>query len=1190
MINKHSKIKNSFTFLLIVFFCLPSFGQQQPIDSIRYSLGKVNKPDDINALDKRFFNGLNAGDQFGQSVSSAGDVNGDGYDDLIVGAPNYDNGASTDAGRAYIYFGGTIINNTPDVILTGEATSNYFGSSVSTAGDVNGDGYSDVIVGAYGNNGNTGKSYVYFGGSTMNNIADVTMTGEAVGNYFGGSVSTAGDVNRDGYSDVIVGAYGNNGNTGKSYVYFGGSTMNNIADLTMTGEAVGNFFGGSVSTAGDVNGDGFSDVIVGASFNNSSTGKSHIYFGGSTMNNIADVSMTGEAAGNLFGTSVFTAGDVNGDGYSDVIVGASFNNSSTGKSYIYFGGSAMNNIADVTMTGETAGNLFGFSVSTAGDVNGDGYSDVIVGAYANNSWTGKSYIYFGGSAMNNIADVTMTGEAAGDYFGSSVSTAGDVNGDGFSDILVGAYRYNVNGNNSGRAYLFENSLTGNDIADDFFTGEATGNRFSYSVSTAGDLNGDGYDDFIVGAYGYNSNTGRAYIYYGGTTPNNTAIVVLTGEATNNYFGASVSSAGDVNGDGYGDVIVGAYGNNSSTGKSYIYFGGPTMNNTADVTMTGEATNNYFGASVSSAGDVNGDGYGDVIVGAYGNNSSRGKSYIYFGGSTMNNTADITMSGEAASSLLGYSVSTAGDVNGDGYSDVIVGAYVNNIGTGKSYIYFGGSSMNNTPDIIMTGEAVNNNFGISVSTAGDVNGDGYSDVIVGAPGNNDIGKSYIYFGGSPMDNLADVTMAGEAAENYFGVSTSTAGDVNGDGYSDVIVGAQYINSHTGKSYIYFGGSTMNNTPDITMTGEATNNYFGYSVSTAGDVNGDGYSDVIVGAYGNNISTGKNYLFLSSSPAIKPRIASIKDIAFDQGGNVNVYFVRSGYDAKGPNNIITEYLVEMSNPPAISGFSWAQLGTVQPVQNLLYTFNAQTPNDSATNNSGTYFFRVTARTEDPNQYWRSNILSGHSADNIAPFAVSGFTANSVVSNTALHWHPNSDIDLYNYVLFRSSSPTIDPNVQTPISTVTDTLFTDINPPAGEVYYFILAQDIHNNFSPLSIAGGGDFVGVEIRIYLEGAYSGGSLSQSLTLPTISPYNINDIASSIPIGAVDWVFLELRDKNNSSSVLGSVSAFVKTDGTIVNMFGGSPVYIPVTSPISDKYFVVVKHRNHLGIMSATAINVINN
>ena len=138
------------------------------------------------------------------------------------------------------------------------------------------------------------------------------------------------------------------------------------------------------------------------------------------MDNIADVIMTGEAAGDNFGFSVSTAGDVNGDGYSDVIVGAYYNDaggSNAGRSYIYFGGTLMDNTADVIMTGEAAGDYFGYSVSTAGDVNGDGYSDVIVGAYSNDaggSDAGRAYIYFGGASMDNIADVIMTGEAAGD--------------------------------------------------------------------------------------------------------------------------------------------------------------------------------------------------------------------------------------------------------------------------------------------------------------------------------------------------------------------------------------------------------------------------------------------------------------------------------------------------------------------------------------------------------------------------------------------------------------------------------------------------------------------------------------------------------------------------------------------------------------------------------------------------------
>ena len=179
------------------------------------------------AITERFFTGQAAGDRFGISVSTAGDVNGDGYSDIIVGAPFNDAGGN-DAGRAYIYFGGTSMDNIADVIMTGEAADDRFGFPVSTAGDVNGDGYNDVIVGAIFNDagGNTaGRAYIYFGGTSMDNNVDVTMTGEAAGDFFGISVSTAGDVNGDGYSDVIVGAYFNDAggsDAGRAYIYFGG--------------------------------------------------------------------------------------------------------------------------------------------------------------------------------------------------------------------------------------------------------------------------------------------------------------------------------------------------------------------------------------------------------------------------------------------------------------------------------------------------------------------------------------------------------------------------------------------------------------------------------------------------------------------------------------------------------------------------------------------------------------------------------------------------------------------------------------------------------------------------------------------------------------------------------------------------------------------------------------------------------
>ena len=1055
------------------------------------------------AMNRKFFTGQAAGDNFGYSIASAGDVNGDGYSDIIIGALNNDAGGSN-AGRAYIFFGGPAMSTTPDVILTGEASMDLFGTSVAGAGDFNGDGYDDVIVGAYQHGGShQGRAYIYLGGPKMNNVADVVMTGSNANDYFGISVARAGDVNGDGYSDVIVGAYNYSSGTGIAYIFYGGTGLDNHADVVLTGEAAGNYFGFSVAGAGDVNGDGYSDVIVGAFQNGrggSNAGSAYIYFGGASMDNSADLILSGTAAEDNFGISVGGAGDVNDDGYSDVIVGAPNNDvggSDAGIAYIFFGGYNMQPYAGISFTGVSAGDHFGRSVAGAGDVNGDGYCDVIVGApdnQSNGAGAGRAYIYFGGAAMDNIADAVLTGDAAGDALGISVACAGDVNGDGYGDVIVGAHLNDAGGTNAGRVYLYLNSLSGSDIADEFFTGYAAGDELGYSVANAGDVNGDGYPDVIVGAPQYNSGQGRAYIFFGGPGMNNTADVVLTGATSHIYFGTSVASAGDVNGDGYSDVIVGAPSSGGS-GQAIIFFGGASMDNTPDVTLSGEAASNDFGHSVAGAGDVNGDGYSDVIVGALynsANGSHAGRAYIFLGGPGMDNTADLILTGKAAGDEFGGSVAGAGDVNGDGYSDVIVGAIGSDVGgsaAGQAYIFFGGASMDTTADVVFTGEAAGDFFGNAVACAGDVNGDGYSDVIVGAYYSDangvESGRAYVFFGGAVMDNMADVALTGEAPGDHFGTSVACAGDVNGDGYSDVVVGARDNDAggvDAGRAYILFGGPGMDNTADIILTGEAPNNAFGISVACAGDVNGDGCSDVIVGAHGNGAggtNAGRAYLYLSTPPPVKPRIAAVRDVPNDQGGQVTVNWIHSGYDARGIAKI-TEYVVQRSLPPGTSGFAWQNVATMTATQEPRYSYIASTPSDSITSSSGTVYFHVVARTSNSLESWKSNILAGHSVDNLAPLSPAGAQLLPLVDGPIkIHWNPDkTDPDVGHFSVYRSTSSGFLLNDGTRLKTTIDTTVTDSTTEIGQQYYYkVTTVDIHGNESQPTAELGGTALPIQL-----------------------------------------------------------------------------------------------------------------
>ncbi len=390
------------------------------------------------------------------------------------------------------------------------------------------------------------------------------------------------------------------------------------------------------------------------------------------------VNLNGTGGG--FGWKVSSAGDVNGDGYDDVIVGSN----GYPKVFIYFGGVILDSIADVVLS-ETSGYSggFGSSVSGAGDLNGDGFDDVIIGKSQYTYNHGRAYIYFGSSNMDNIADLILEvsdpyGSAA---FGSSLSSVGDVNGDGFPDVIVGDNNYD---GIHGRAYIYYGGIIMNNIPDVILDKSNSYIYFASSVSGAGDLNGDGYDDVIISADPTSSiGFGVALIYYGAQNMSNYERLKFTCSSDNC---SSVSSAGDVNGDGYDDVIIGESRNSNNTGKANILFGGVNMDNISDLALFGEHTNAYFGNSVSKAGDLNNDGYDDFIVGSYKYNGA-GKVYGYYGGIIMNNNPGLTLNSESSESYFGRCVSNAGDVNNDGYDDIIIGADGYDAGKGKAYVYF-----------------------------------------------------------------------------------------------------------------------------------------------------------------------------------------------------------------------------------------------------------------------------------------------------------------------------------------------------------------------------------------------------------------------------------------------------------------------------------------------------------------------
>ncbi len=487
--------------------------------------------------------------------------------------------------------------------------------------------------------------------------------------------------------------------------------------------------------------------------------------------------------------------------------------------------------ADLVLNGQedddpTSADIFGDSVACAGDFNGDGLDDVIVGNPVHDGgarFSGSAYVFFGGrdGPINNPdmnADVVLHGAGEADSFGISVAGVGDFNGDGLQDIVIGAPGDDDNGPSSGSAFVFFGRdvvspivLFADTDADIVIRGDQ-GSQLGNSVASAGDFDGDGKDDLIVGGWDYFLDgvcRNDVHLIFGRDLDSqlfldasSDADVVLSAGACNDGFGISVSTAGDFNADGRDDVIVGAF-TSQGRGSAYVYFGGRTGTITdpelqADVVLHGDGSGlgfGEFGISVSSAGDFNGDGFDDVIIGDsfYFVGAGVGGAFVFLGGETgILDTSDaaLVVSTQGVSDFLGLSVAGAGDFDGDGLDDVIIGAAGDNCADdcvlipGAAFLFRGGRSGSiddpvTGADVVFLGQDLEDFFGGSVASAGNFGGDAAADVIIGATGDNNVaavssGSAFLFFGqgGEPGDLQAPSVLDLSATPSPVVVQTTT----------------------------------------------------------------------------------------------------------------------------------------------------------------------------------------------------------------------------------------------------------------------------------------------------------------------------------------------------------------------------------------------------------------------------------
>ncbi len=399
-----------------------------------------------------------------------------------------------------------------------------------------------------------------------------------------------------------------------------------------------------------------------------------------------------------------------------------------------------------------------------------------------------------------------------------------------------------------------------------YLGAAPQDQFGFAVHAAGDVNGDGYVDFLVGANVSDAGVpggGAISLFSGGMTYAGAPWKVRPGTIEMENSGSAVAGGGDLNADGYDDWAVGASGpgpSGTAPGCVYVFFGGPTPDVVPDRVIQGVLPGGQFGAAVVVGADLDGDGHGDLVIGAP--RAGDGEISIYRGGPGFLAAGPARLvHARASDNRFGKSLAWLPDTDGDGCDDLLVGVPRSSAAAtwaGAVLLYRGTAALDTLPDLVLLGQAAGDEFGASLAAGADVDGDAAADFLVGAPlanpnGRTDAGRAYFFRAGPALDAVADRSFDGASAGAFLGSAVASGFDWDGDSNWDIAIGAPGDDTaglDAGRCAIILGGAALDASVDAAVLGPTSAAQLGSALAGVPGLRHDGRGALLLGAFGGN----------------------------------------------------------------------------------------------------------------------------------------------------------------------------------------------------------------------------------------------------------------------------------------------------------------------------------------------------